>query len=245
VATVLSSAEATLCPPGRRPRGFRPLLDERSALVEARTLLCHPVWRGQGVPAGDGLAVLLVPGAGGGEVSLTFLSRWLGRMGYRSYRSKVRRTIDCPHEAVDRLERRVELLAERARRPVAIVGQGLGGQLARIVAVRRPRLVAGIVSLGSPHLCASGQPEPFPKDVPFTSIYSRTDGVVDWLSCLDPAAEPVEVQSSHVGMAVHPAVFRVVGERLATMARLAPTDAQPGEGKRVRTPAEPRCAPVG
>ncbi len=41
---------------------------------------------------------------------------------------------------------------------------------------------------------------PFPDDVGFTSIYSRSDGIVDWRACLDPAADLIEVAASHTGM---------------------------------------------
>ena len=43
---------------------------------------------------------------------------------------------------------------------------------------------------------------PFPPGVRFVSLYSRSDEVVRWQACLDPAAEHVEVDSSHVGMAL-------------------------------------------
>ena len=60
---------------------------------------------------------------------------------------------------------------------------------------------------------------PFPAEVAFVSVYSRTDGIVDWRMCMDPAATHVEAGGSHVGMAVNPRVFRVVGEALAPRAR--------------------------
>lgn len=56
---------------------------------------------------------------------------------------------------------------------------------------------------------------PFPESVSFTSVYSRSDGIVDWHACLDPGARHVEVRSSHIGMAVHPHVFHLVAEELA------------------------------
>ena len=62
---------------------------------------------------------------------------------------------------------------------------------------------------------------PFPSDVRFVSIYSRSDGIVDWRSCLDPAAEHVEVEASHIGMAVSAPVYRAVADALA-----APTAAR-------------------
>jgi hypothetical protein len=57
-----------------------------------------------------------------------------------------------------------------------------------------------------------------PVPVPSTSVYSRTDGVVAWQSCLDdagPRRENVEVGSSHCGMGHHPGVLLVVADRLA------------------------------
>jgi triacylglycerol lipase len=39
------------------------------------------------------------------------------------------------------------------------------------------------------------------------AIYSHSDGIVDWRSCLDPHAECVEVDGSHCGMAVNPRVY--------------------------------------
>jgi hypothetical protein len=54
----------------------------------------------------------------------------------------------------------------------------------------------------------------FPAKVRFVSVYSRSDGVVDWRACLDPAARHVEVPSTHCGMSVHGEVFDVVARAL-------------------------------
>ena len=54
----------------------------------------------------------------------------------------------------------------------------------------------------------------FPAGVGFVSVYSRSDGIVDWRACLDPAAELVEVDSSHVGMAANASVYRVIAASL-------------------------------
>ena len=59
---------------------------------------------------------------------------------------------------------------------------------------------------------------PFPHDVRFVSIYSRSDGIVDWRACLDPDAEHVEVEASHVGMAANAHVYRAIAHALATRA---------------------------
>ena len=57
---------------------------------------------------------------------------------------------------------------------------------------------------------------PFPDEVRYVSVYSRSDGIVDWRSCLDPAAELVEVEASHIGMAMNAAVYRAVADLLAS-----------------------------
>lgn len=57
---------------------------------------------------------------------------------------------------------------------------------------------------------------PYPTDVGFVSIYSRSDGIVNWHSCLDPAAEQVEVRASHCGMSVNVGAYRATARALAS-----------------------------
>ncbi|HYY06526.1 MAG TPA: alpha/beta hydrolase [Candidatus Limnocylindria bacterium] len=59
----------------------------------------------------------------------------------------------------------------------------------------------------------------FPSEVGYVSIYSRRDGIVDWRACLDPAAECVEIRTSHCGMAVSPHAYRAIAEALAAFRR--------------------------
>ena len=87
--------------------------------------------------------------------------------------------------------------------------------------------VSGLGSLGVPRLfkrsCLEGEccasfwedvATPLDDGVRFVSIYSKSDGIVDWRACLDPQAEQVEVRSSHCGMAVNAGVFRAVAAAL-------------------------------
>ena len=57
--------------------------------------------------------------------------------------------------------------------------------------------------------------------VPTTSIYSRTDGIVNWRTCLlrpSDTAENIEVHlASHVGLGVNPAALWAVADRLAQL----------------------------
>lgn len=50
----------------------------------------------------------------------------------------------------------------------------------------------------------------FPEKIAFTSIFARNDGVVDWHACLHPAARHVEVDATHIGMAVNAATWRAI-----------------------------------
>ncbi|HXR29298.1 MAG TPA: alpha/beta fold hydrolase [Solirubrobacteraceae bacterium] len=51
---------------------------------------------------------------------------------------------------------------------------------------------------------------PLEETIASVAIHSRSDAIVDWRACLDPHGEQVEVDSSHCGMSVHPAVYRVL-----------------------------------
>ena len=67
--------------------------------------------------------------------------------------------------------------------------------------------------------CACGftctMDSPFPKNVPHTAVYSKTDGVVDWQTCCDddPATD-VQVRGTHIGLVWNPDVYRCIGQRL-------------------------------
>ncbi len=94
------------------------------------------------------------------------------------------------------------------------------------------RSVARLGDLGVPGLfssrCKDGPccarfraelPAPLPNALRAVAIYSRTDGIVAWTACLDPYAERVEVESSHSGMSVNLAVYRVLAGVLDSATR--------------------------
>jgi len=219
--------------------------------LEAAALRRSPVFGGLGVPPGERRPVLLIPGFMAGDLSLGTMSSWLRRAGYCTHRAGIRANLDCSEEACRRLEARLEHMAERHGERVIVIGQSRGGVLAKALATRRPELVEGIVTLGSPvtsqlsvhplvlaqvglvsalgtaHVpgmfsmhCLRGKccerfraalAGPFPEDVGYIAIYSRSDGIVNWRSCLDPAAdELVEVAASHCGMGVNAQAFLAV-----------------------------------
>lgn len=55
----------------------------------------------------------------------------------------------------------------------------------------------------------------FPAGTRFVSLYSQADEVVRWRSCLDPAAELVEIPSTHLGMGMDRVVWEHLQEHLA------------------------------
>jgi pimeloyl-ACP methyl ester carboxylesterase len=60
-------------------------------------------------------------------------------------------------------------------------------------------------------------------EVDYLALYSRTDGIVDWRSCLDPAAELVEVRASHVGMGLNAEVYTQIARALGRFAAASPS----------------------
>src|SRR5215208_6541279 len=88
--------------------------------------------------------------------------------------------------------------------------------------------VEAVSRLGSPGLferscldgdcCASFWEDlagPLPDGLRLVSVYSKSDGIVDWRSCLDPdATRLVEITASHCGMAVSRAAWRAVAAAL-------------------------------
>jgi pimeloyl-ACP methyl ester carboxylesterase len=117
--------------------------------LELYRLLADPVFRGAGVPHGDGRPVILMPGFGGGDQTLLVLAGWLRRIGYRPHTCGFVTNLGCSDRAVERVERRLERLAERHGRRVALIGHSRGGHYARALSHRRPELISHAISVGA------------------------------------------------------------------------------------------------
>lgn len=151
-----------LCPPGfAGPSGLRAIAREGSVMTEAARLVRRSATDrlqrrstpyASRVPEQVRESVVLVPGFLAGDGSLGLMSRHLRGLGYRTYRSTMHANVGCTLEASEALERRIESIVLKRGRPVSIVGHSLGGLMARGLAGRRPDLVEGIVTLGSPIL---------------------------------------------------------------------------------------------
>jgi len=233
-----------------------PLWRESRLGFEAAALMRDPVFRGHDVEEGSDQPVMLIPGFMAGDGSLGIMTRWLRRTGHRTRKAGMRANVDCSEAVARRLEATLEAMVEASGQRVAIIGQSRGGSFGRVLAVRRPDLVSGIINLGSPTtrqldlhplvqlqvlavglLGTIGVPGffsarcllggcctnfwedlagPFPDEVGFLSIYSKSDGVVNWEACVDDAADrTVEIHASHIGMAVNAAGYREIAAALA------------------------------
>lgn len=193
---------------------------------------------------GDGHPVIVFPGLGGAPFTTGHLRQHLSEAGFAAHCWG--RGVNTGPEGrfddwLDGLEDDLRARRAEAGRRVSLVGWSLGGVYARELAKRAPDAVRQVVTLGTPFASMRGtthaesifrllqgdasQLTPRMQarlreapPVPVTSVYSRSDGVVNWRSCLQrrgPRAENVEVGASHLGMVTHPQVLRVVVDRLA------------------------------
>ncbi len=126
----------------------RPIAEMRWQ-AEFLRLLADPGYLRGGEPRGDGRTVVLVPGFAGGDWTLSHLSFWLRRTGYRPVTCHMLFNAGCAERALARVEQRVSGLAEADGRRVAVIGHSRGGHLARALAARRPELVSHVIAMGS------------------------------------------------------------------------------------------------
>ena len=225
-----------------RPPSLGLLLAEARGLFEfnASVLLAPLLMR---APRGDGHPVLALPGFLASDLSMAPLRRYLKQLGYDPYAWKMGRNIGGVSRMRAGLRDHLVKIHETTGRKVSIVGWSLGGVYARDLALQMPDLVRYVITLGSPftndvtatnatrlYELLSGESvedgggelrNAIAGDlpVPTTSIYSRTDGVVNWRTCLvrpSDTAENIEVYlASHVGMGVNAPTLWAIADRLA------------------------------
>jgi len=198
----------------------------------------------QALPEGDGHPVIIFPGLAADKHSLLPLRNCCEDLGYAVYDWEQGFNIG-PQGDVDawleNLACHVQSVATLHGRRVSLIGWSLGGIYAREIAKIRAPLVRQVVTLGTPfagngrdnnvawlYRLVNGSP-PIIDDklatrlrttppVPTTSIYSRSDGVVAWQTCLldgSVQAENVEVDGSHMGMPWNGNVLSIVADRLS------------------------------
>ena len=195
-----------------------------------------PVCRNKGAP------ILVLPGFTASDRSTRPLRQLLRRKGYAVHGWGLGTNVGPHPHVVEGMQRRLAELADRYGAPVTVVGWSLGGIYARELGWSEPDHVRMVITMGSPYRFRTGdkghtselyeavapRDEPYagrrfaeehrpPLDVPATSIYSRTDGIVRWRACIEPVGprrENVEVIGTHSGLGFNAAAVRVVADRV-------------------------------
>ena len=155
----------------------------------------------------------MLPGLGGGDVSLSALRGYLATLGYGAVGWGIGTNDGDLERLLPRVTTVLEELVDRRGHPAALIGQSLGGYVARELAREHPDLVAQVITFGTPMLRPRSQR---PIRCPVTAIYSKVDRVVPWRACVDPdrPASNIEVSSTHLGMGIDPDVWRVAARQL-------------------------------
>ena len=192
-------------------------------------------------PLGDGHPVMVLPGFMGDDSYNVALRRFLGGLNYAVHGWGLGRNLGPRGGVLEGLRARIHDLSERYERPVSLVGHSLGGIFARELAREYPAMVRQVIALGSPFgrgrmtasvparlFSALNPPQALPIDqdriheappVPFTAIYSKGDGIVNWQTTVQRGghqrSQNIRVRGSHCGMTINPAIWYLVADRLA------------------------------
>jgi pimeloyl-ACP methyl ester carboxylesterase len=191
-------------------------------------------------PRGDGHPVLVLPAFLKGDASTLYLRRFLAALGYESYGWRLGINIGPTAAALEGTEQRLRALRRRHAGKVSLIGHSLGGVIAREAAKKAPGSVRQLVTLCSPFTppIASNVELAFrlfapwhsralptlwadlgtPAPVPTTAIYTLSDGIVSWTSCVEqpgPQRESIEVAGCHTTMASNTRALAIIADRLA------------------------------
>ena len=194
---------------------------------------------------GDRHPVLVLPGFTASDTSTVPLRWHINGWGFSAHAWGLGRNLGPTPELLAGLADRLDELYSRSGQRVSLVGWSLGGIYARFLARERPAAVRQVLTMGSPYRMVAGDrsaaspladalrpsfdqrmtdarrvPEEHKArlSVPATSIYSRSDEVVDWRFCIDsvgPLRDNVEVRASHIALGFNPGVLYVVADRLS------------------------------
>jgi len=193
-------------------------------------------------PRGDGHPVIVLPGLATSDRSTVALRTFLKSKGYDVHGWELGRNFGPLPGIERRMIENLKNLHEKTGKKVSLVGWSLGGIYARQLAKMMPEAVRQVITLGSPF---NGDPRATnawklyeftsghkvddrerhmgghisdAPPVPSTAIFSRTDGICNWRTCLEAdgnQTDNIEVEGSHCGLGHHPAAVYAVAEKLA------------------------------
>jgi pimeloyl-ACP methyl ester carboxylesterase len=189
------------------------------AMSEMASLLAAAPFLYQ-APAGDGHAVLVMPGLGGSDRSTAVLRGFLSSLGYRAHpwnlgTNRGPRNPGLVRKLAERLD---AVFVGTDATKVSLVGWSLGGAYARLLAQLYPDKVRQVITLGSPlasHWSSNAVDgflrsvrdvplEQIPanhlrllagaplRGIPSTAVFSKSDGVVPWQIATQPTTAIAE-----------------------------------------------------
>ena len=225
----------------KKPSLFLLLAEMRASLEFGLTLASAPALLA--ARRGDGHPVLVLPGFLASDASTGLLRAYLSHMNYRAYPWRLGRNVGGVYRMRQQVRARVADIHAKTGQKVSLVGWSLGGVFARDAALAEPECVRSVITLGSPFARdvaatnvssiyerltgeSAGDADPadleaLAGDLPTTAtaIYSKTDGVVNWRTCMlreNQRAENIEIfGGSHAGLGVNAAVFWAIADRLS------------------------------
>lgn len=187
--------------------------------------------------------VIVYPGLAAGDASTRPLRSFLEDMGYTVHGWYQGMNRGPGRGVLPRLQEQLIAVHRDSRQPVSLIGWSLGGVYARELSKLEPASVRNVITLGTPfaqsprstnawrvYSMLSGETLPDEMmllqlaeapPVPFTSLYSKTDGVVAWQASIQKPGkthaliENVEVFASHLGIGVNAAAWYAIADRLA------------------------------
>lgn len=184
---------------------------------------------------------MIMPGFLGDDGYNAPLRRYLNGLGYHCVGWEQGRNLGPQDDLLERLVEHIVNLAEFTAGKVTLIGHSLGGIYARELAKEIPQQVRQVISLGSPFgegrhtgsypsrlftMLNPSEELPIDEDlltepppVPTTAVFSKGDGICNWLSCYQrgrhPQTQSVQVWGSHCGLTLNPMVWALLADRLA------------------------------
>lgn len=231
----------------KKPRRLHTVLEARVALEAALHFGTKPLHRF--LPQGDHHPVLVIPAFMSSDGLTAQFRQSLDALGYDSYGWELGINSGIRSTYLKQLELQLKEIVLQRGQPVSIIGWSLGGLYARALANQFPDCVRQVITLGSPFAIPSTEMQGVNKGiaklysvfndledpmletpelwqqtppVPFTGIYTESDGIIHWHYCLDRHSERsqnIRVLGSHVGLTHNPLVLYLVAERLQYRAK--------------------------
>jgi pimeloyl-ACP methyl ester carboxylesterase len=197
-------------------------------------------------PSGNGRPILVIPGFAMSDKSTAVLRAYLTWLGYNVSGWGLGRNLGAKTIGIynEKLVARLKEVYNQVGQPVTLIGWSMGGIMARMIARSEPANVRQIISLGAPfagdpfantawrtyermsghslaHPVARAQiaESKLPPPVPSLSLFSKSDGIVAWQSCLEPKrphTNNIEVRSAHCAFGFCPVVLRTLADQLAS-----------------------------